>query len=114
MGFWDALSAEAAESRTLILVAGAIVAGVLLRSAVATGERARIRAFAVLTALHVVLLPIAAGLRAADSEGYDQVRLLSIICAAMAAIAMAGGVLFSVLLPRTRVVVVVRTRIYFA
>lgn len=102
MRFWDALLAEARDSRTLYLVAGTMLTIALVRAAAVGGERRRGRALAMLTALHLALVPVAAALRAASAAGYGGVRLAALVFAAMVAIFMADATLFGVILPRCR------------
>jgi small-conductance mechanosensitive channel/CRP-like cAMP-binding protein len=103
VSFWSALAGEASDDRTLLLAAGAIVAAVLLRAFAAEEESRNVRAFLALTALHLILLPVAAGLRAAASPVYVEFRLIAQLFGIIAAIQIAAAVVFGLLLPRARV-----------
>lgn len=96
-GIW----AEAADDHTLFLVAGLIVTTLVVRAAGA--DRRRLFGIAVLTGFHLALLPVVGFLRARGSNAYADIRLPSLMFAGLAAVSMAGLLLFRVVLPRLRV-----------
>ena len=102
MRIWQAILQEGASARTPWLIAGLVLAFVLVR-ALAPQERRRLVSAAVLTGLHLVLLPIAGVLAARESPSLDTVRVPCRVFHAMGLVSMAGLVLFAVVLPRIRV-----------
>jgi small-conductance mechanosensitive channel/CRP-like cAMP-binding protein len=100
--YLDQLWIEARTSRTLILL-GALVVTVLLVGALARGERKRVRGMLILTTLHVILLPVVAALEYHGvHEAARGLRLASYLFEMVAAVGMAGTVIFAVFLPRVR------------
>jgi small-conductance mechanosensitive channel len=100
--FLDQLWLEARTSRTLYLIAALVITTVLV-GALARGERKRIRGIIILTALHVVLVPIIALLAFYGlSEAVRGLRLASYLFEMLACVGMAGSVIFAVVLKRVR------------
>src|SRR5262245_40128981 len=65
-------------------------------------ERRRLRGLFLLTALPILLVPIAGWLRATGSPALVYARLPALMCGAMAGVGMGGQILFVALLPRLR------------
>ncbi|HJZ84848.1 MAG TPA: mechanosensitive ion channel family protein [Polyangia bacterium] len=103
MGFWDQLIAEAREDYTLAVVVGLVFMSVVVR-VFAPEDRARTRAATVLVALHMLLLPIAAWLRMRTPRpaAYADLRLAAWVFETVAAVGLAGILLFTLVLPRVR------------
>jgi small-conductance mechanosensitive channel/CRP-like cAMP-binding protein len=94
---------EAKDDLSFVLLAALVVVGLMVQTA-AHEERRRLRGMAILTALHLVLLPVLAGLRAEPTSGwYTDVRLAALVFEVMAFVGMAGSLLFAVTLPRLSV-----------
>jgi len=89
-GFGARLWAEARDDLSLALVAALVITLVLLR-ALAPAERSRVRGMTVLTALHLILLPVLASLRGASSDWYNDVRLAALIFETLAFVGMAAA-----------------------
>ncbi len=92
---------ELRDDRTAWIVLAGVVSTVLARSGLAV-ERRRGAGTLVLVGLHALLAPIAGVLRAAGATAYRDVRLPTLIFAALAVVSAAGTLLFSVILPRIR------------
>jgi small-conductance mechanosensitive channel/CRP-like cAMP-binding protein len=101
MSLWGGILAEAIDDHSLYLALGLLVTIVLVRIA-APEEKRRLFGLTVLSVLHLLLVPVAGGLRGLGNIAYRDVRLAALIFAAMAIVGMSGTVLFAVLLPRIR------------
>ncbi len=99
MTFGSRLLAEIQDDLTLVLVAALVITTVLLRS-LARAEHVRVRGLAILTALHLVLLPILAALRGNPEGAYNDVRLAALVFEVLAFVGMAGAIVFGIILPR--------------
>lgn len=95
----EGIRAEASDDYTLVLLAGMVLTLVLGGRALGR-RRVGIVAF---TLLHTALVPLAGTLRAEGSHHYQNVRLVVLIFAGVAAVSMAGVLLFNLVLPRLRV-----------
>lgn len=93
-----AIIAEAADDYTVVLLVALALTSIAAR---AVGiERRRLFGSAVLCALHVLLLPVIAILRASGSDHYADVRLPALIFGGLAAVNMAAVVVFNIVAPR--------------
>jgi small-conductance mechanosensitive channel/CRP-like cAMP-binding protein len=102
MTFWSILSAEAEQSRTLVLLAGLAVLALAAR--LLRGAPARVlRGPLVLFAAHLALVLAAAGLGAFGSGLRDDLQLLALMLGAVCAIRIVQELVFSLLLPRAGV-----------
>jgi small-conductance mechanosensitive channel/CRP-like cAMP-binding protein len=90
---------EAWEDGSVLLVGGLFLLAFLLRT-FAPDERTRLRAILVLTILHLILMPICAGLRRAGADAYPDVRLPTLIIGTLAAAGMLSTLVFAIGLPR--------------
>src|SRR2546425_1711391 len=95
MSFGEALVAEAG-ARTLYLLLGVLLAGIVLRLR-APEERPRVRGFPLLFALSLLLLPAAAALRAGgDPVAYRETVAVVSLLQALAVIGLLASFLFAV------------------
>jgi small-conductance mechanosensitive channel len=100
MDFNQALVAEAAGARIAWLLAAVVVATLLTRL-LAPAERGRVRGFALLFVLSLLLLPVTAVLRTeGDPATYRSAEAAFRMLATLAAIGVLGSLLFSVVLTR--------------
>jgi small-conductance mechanosensitive channel len=100
----SSILAEAVQQRTAYILAGLLLTAVVTRLLAPSGaRRPLLRDLWVLFLLHLATMPIAASLRVLDAPAYREVRLVSIIFAALCLVQMAGLVLFTLLLPRVGV-----------
>ncbi len=90
---------EILDDGSLYVVAGLFVLAFLIRL-FARDERPRLRTIVILTALHLVLLPILGALRAANAAYYPDVRLLALALATLAGAGVVSVLIFAVALPR--------------
>jgi small-conductance mechanosensitive channel/CRP-like cAMP-binding protein len=96
--FWSQLWGEIKADYSHVLVAALMLTFIGVR-ALARDERRRIKAMVVMVCLHLLLLPIIAGLAATRYE-HREVRLAAWIFGTLAAVGMAGAWVFSIILPR--------------
>lgn len=107
MNLLSPLLAEVQADRTLLLSVALVATLALTWAFVAKGQR-RTKGPLILYGLHLLLVPVAAGLRLmaptspSAADVHDDVRLGILILAALAAIGMLGQVVFEVVLPRMR------------
>jgi small-conductance mechanosensitive channel/CRP-like cAMP-binding protein len=104
MSVGASLWAEVWDDRVPHLVA-AVVLMLAITGVLAPEQRRRLRGSMVLFCLLLLVVPIAAALRATESAVYREVRLVGLIFAILSVIGMAGTLLFSVVTPRLRVTV---------
>ena len=104
MNVGASLWAEIWDDRVPHLVA-AVVVILGATGALAPEQRKRQRGSVVLFCLFLLVVPIAAALRAVESAVYREVRLVGLLFATLAVIGMAGTLLFSVVTPRLRIAV---------
>ena len=103
MTYVSRLFDEAVDDLSFVLVATLIVVSILIQI-LARDERRRLRGMYILVGLHLVLLPVLAGLRADPNAGwYNDVRMASAIFAVVAAAGLFGSVVFGMVLPRAGV-----------
>lgn len=95
----SAILREADHDRTVYLVSLLVLTAGMLR-AWAHEEHRRLRFAVALTALHLVLLPVVAVMRARGMENVADARLALMIITALAFIGIGGMLLFAALLPR--------------
>ena len=98
MSPWQGIVAEATDDYSFVLAVAFGISAVVAR--IVGLERRRMLGSAALCALHTLLLPIVGVLRARGSSLYQDVRLPCLIFAGMAAVSMAGIMVFYVALPR--------------
>jgi small-conductance mechanosensitive channel/CRP-like cAMP-binding protein len=96
---WSAVAAEALGDLTPVLVAGLVLTIIMVRLW-APAERRRVRAMFILTALHLITMPIAGVLRAVENKAHDDVRLACLIFGVLAAVGMVNSILFAIVLPK--------------
>ena len=101
MSFGSVFFTEVWEDRTPQLLLTVIVLLALV-GALAPDQRRRLRGSVVLFGLHLVLVPIAAVLRAQGSALHREIRLMALLFATFAVIFMASTFVFAVLAPRLR------------
>jgi len=99
--WWQGIVEEGRQDQTLWLILGVLVTSLVLRGGPRL-ERKRLRGVIILVVFHLILVPVAGLLRVEEVGALRQVRLASLIFAAMAVVAMGATVLFVVLLPRVR------------
>jgi small-conductance mechanosensitive channel/CRP-like cAMP-binding protein len=104
MDFWSALTAELRDDRTALIL-GIGVGLLLVNRALAVEERQRGRSALILLLLHLMLVPIAAALRADESPFYRETRFGALVFETFAIIGLAGVFVFSALLPRLKATV---------
>src|SRR5512138_3253427 len=97
--FGARLWAEARDDLSLGLLAALVITALLIR-AFAPEERTKVRGMTILTALHLVLLPVLASLRGASSDWYNDVRLAALVFETLAFVGMAAALIFGLALPR--------------
>lgn len=90
---------EAAEARTLWVLAVVLLLGPLV-GVLARDERPRLKRATLWLALHLVLLPVSAALRAAASEGLPGVRLALLFFGALAVIEVLASLVVAAALRR--------------
>jgi len=101
--FFEQLRNEAQTAGSLYLVGALIVTMALVGGLAARHERKRVRGMIVLTVLHLVLVPVVVLLEYNKMpESARGLRLAEYLFEMLAAVAMAGAVLFVLLLPRVR------------
>jgi small-conductance mechanosensitive channel len=98
MSPWQGIVAEATDDYSFVLAVAFGISAVVAR--IVGLERRRMLGIAAMCALHTLLLPIVGVLRARGSSLYQDVRLPCLIFAGMAAVSMAGIMVFYVALPR--------------
>jgi small-conductance mechanosensitive channel/CRP-like cAMP-binding protein len=102
MEIWAGITAEFADDRTLpLLVVGLVL--VATTRALAVEGRERARSGMLLLMLHLLLVPIAGILHATGSAYYRETRLAALMAVTFALIGLVGVLLFTVLIPRTRI-----------
>jgi small-conductance mechanosensitive channel/CRP-like cAMP-binding protein len=100
MGVLDQLLSDLRQSLTLVVVIAAVFSLPLLRVFAPQDRRRRIFLVAVVLS-HLALIPTASLL--GEGVARSTLRLLSSICAGVAIVLMAGGILFTVVLPKLHV-----------
>jgi small-conductance mechanosensitive channel/CRP-like cAMP-binding protein len=101
MSLLPAILEEGIRDQTLPLFLGVVLTAALL-GAFAPLERRRLRSVVFLFALHLLLVPICALLLVAESSFYSETRFVCLLFGALAAVQMAGALMFNVLLPALR------------
>jgi small-conductance mechanosensitive channel/CRP-like cAMP-binding protein len=102
-GVLASIAAEAEQQGTIFIVLGLIATALLLRLARDSAElRARMQAVVLLVCLHLLLLPVAGIARGFGAGVALDLRLVGAISGTLAAVAMAGLVVFRVLLGLAR------------
>ena len=102
MAFWEQLGHEAYLAGTAYLVA-ALVIGVVAIGVFARHEGKRARGMIVMTVLHLTLLPVVAFLEWQGMlQGARGTRLAAYLFEMLAAVGIAGTLVFALLLPRVR------------
>jgi small-conductance mechanosensitive channel len=102
----SAIYAEAISQGTPLFLLAFLFTSLLLRSSSKNQDlRARRRVIAFLIGLHVVLLPITGLCAALKLEAVRELRLIGAVSGALAAVGMAGLLVFGAALPRMRVYV---------
>jgi small-conductance mechanosensitive channel/CRP-like cAMP-binding protein len=105
VSFWEAITSEAGEQRTLWFVLGVLLVALLVRVGAAAEEKGRLKRAFVLVGLYLLLLPLAAHLRWTSHSAYPEVRLALLLVEAFTLVAVAAILLFGLLLPRARLFV---------
>ena len=100
MSIWDGIIAEAADDYSVFLLLGLAITVVIGRSV--SIERRRLASIGAFVVLHFVLLPLVGALRATGASQYRDVRLACVLFAGVAAVNMAGVILFAAILPRIK------------
>src|SRR5438128_1658584 len=101
MGLWEALGQEAAEGRTLWLLATFLVAATLVRG-LSVQRPTRLKSLSFLVIIHLICWVVASASRAAGSELYRDFRVPGLVAGGIAFVGSAAAVLFTVALPRIR------------
>src|SRR5215472_16169995 len=102
MSVLNDILAEARDDNTFWIV-GALVVARLLLHWVRRADDSRARWMTRLTALHVLLVPIAGALRSTQGAIYRDVRLPTLVLGAVASVSIAGAVVFAGALPPLRI-----------
>ncbi|HMJ10589.1 MAG TPA: hypothetical protein VK524_04235, partial [Polyangiaceae bacterium] len=96
---WSALVGEFRDARVLPFCAVMLLL-VVVNRALAPDERTRVKGAVVLFSLYLLLLPVAAVLRAYQSPFRAETHLVALIFATLAVIFMVGTLLFNGVAPR--------------
>lgn len=100
MSLWSAIANEAWNARTPFIVGGLFVTILLVRH-YALAESKRVRAMVILTALHLILVPVVGILRHRGAmQAYDEVWLACMVFGALAVVGMVSVTLFGTILPK--------------
>lgn len=99
MRVWPGVVAEAQDLRSLSAIVVFALAALLI-VVVVPSETRQLKKAGVFLVLHLLMLPIAAGLRAYDLPGYVPARLVAVAAEGFAVIALVSILVFGALLPR--------------
>ncbi len=99
MDFWSHLIEEVIADNTLYVVLGLLATYLIVR-ALAPQERPRLILTLYLAGIHVILVPVVAYLRSEQAPLYEEVRLATLILAAIASTGMLISLIFAVIMPR--------------
>ena len=97
MSLWSTIANEAWNARTPFIVGGLFITILLVRH-YALAESKRVRAMVILTALHLLLVPVVGILRHRSAmQAYDEVWLACMVFGALAVVGMVSVTLFGMM-----------------